>query len=198
MELSEEYVEEIKKAMPLMPDDYRALFSGLGIDKKVIEDIVNVPATTELVARILSANGAEHAKRVAFWMVQKVEEAADVAEASENPVSVSDDKLVKLSQLVSDNKLSSTAAKEVLGEMLKTNEDPEAIAAEKNLIQESDESALDEIVQKVLSEQPAAVNDVKNGEMKAIGFLIGQVMKASQGKANPQVVQNIIKTRLGL
>ncbi len=198
VELSEEYVEEIKKAMPLMPDDYRALFSGLGIDKKVIEDIVNVPATTELVARILSANGAEHAKRVAFWMVQKVEEAADVAEASENPVSVSDDKLVKLSQLVSDNKLSSTAAKEVLGEMLKTNEDPEAIAAEKNLIQESDESALDEIVQKVLSEQPAAVNDVKNGEMKAIGFLIGQVMKASQGKANPQVVQNIIKTRLGL
>jgi aspartyl-tRNA(Asn)/glutamyl-tRNA(Gln) amidotransferase subunit B len=197
VELSSEYIQAIEAALPQMPDDYRALFEGLGIDKKVIEDIVNVPATTELVARVLSAHGPEHAKRIAFWMVQKVDD-ADTAEVTENQVVVSDDKLVKLSQLVSDNKLSSTAAKEVLHEMLKTHVDPETIAADKNLIQESDEVALTQIVQTVITDNPAAATDVRNGEMKAIGFLVGQVMKASRGKANPQIVQGLIKQQLGV
>jgi aspartyl-tRNA(Asn)/glutamyl-tRNA(Gln) amidotransferase subunit B len=106
--------------------------------------------------------------------------------------------LIKLSQLVEDNKLSSTAAKEVLAEMLKTCQDPLAIAEAKNLIQESDEGAIAEIVAKVLSDNTKAAEDVKNGEMKAIGFLVGQVMKESKGKANPGLAQNLIKKQLGI
>jgi aspartyl-tRNA(Asn)/glutamyl-tRNA(Gln) amidotransferase subunit B len=106
--------------------------------------------------------------------------------------------LIKLSQMVEDNKLSSTAAKEVLAELLKTGEDPEKIAEAKNLLQVSDEGEIIKIVDQVLAENEKAAADVKNGEMKAIGFLVGQVMKASKGKANPALATELIKKQLGI
>jgi aspartyl-tRNA(Asn)/glutamyl-tRNA(Gln) amidotransferase subunit B len=72
------------------------------------------------------------------------------------------------------------------------------ISQTQNLIQESDESAVAEIVAKVLAENPKAAQDVKNGEMKAIGFLVGQIMKESRGKANPTMAQQLIKKQLGV
>lgn len=73
---------------------------------------------------------------------------------------------------------------------------PKKIAEQKNLIQVSDTGELEKIVTDVLAANQKAAEDVKNGEMKAIGFLVGQVMKASKGKANPGIVQQIIKTQL--
>ncbi|MBP7858165.1 hypothetical protein KA016_03825, partial [Candidatus Saccharibacteria bacterium] len=113
-------------------------------------------------------------------------------------IEASDTNLVALSQMVEGNKLSSTAAKEVLDTMLKTGESPEKIAETKNLLQVSDEGAIADIVAKVLSENPKAAGDVQNGEMKAIGFLVGQVMKQSQGKANPALATQLIKKQLGI
>ncbi|CAN5447842.1 Asp-tRNA(Asn)/Glu-tRNA(Gln) amidotransferase subunit GatB [soil metagenome] len=197
IELHAGFINEIKKNMPLLPDDYRTQFKSLGIDPKVIEDIVNVPSTAILISRILTHSGAEHAKRIAFWMVQKTDDAESPAD-NETSEPVEDEKLVKLSVLVSENKLSSTAAKEVLYEMLVSGEEPETIAAKKDLIQESNKDELAIIVAEALSQNAAAAEDVKNGEMKAIGFLVGQVMKASGGKANPQIVQSLIKKQLGL
>lgn len=106
--------------------------------------------------------------------------------------------LIKLSQMVSDNKLSSTTAKEVLADMLYTGDDPEKIAEAKNLLQVSDEGAIAEIVAQVLAQNAKAAEDIKNGEMKAIGFLVGQVMKASSGKANPALATQLIKKQLGI
>lgn len=198
VELDQSFIDEIKKEMPELPAEYRSQLGALGIDAKVVEDIVNVPSTSILIARILKNAGAEHAKRIAFWVVQKLDDADETKTADTPVVTVDDDKLIKLSELVSGNKLSSTAAKDVLREMQKTNGDPEAIAAAKNLIQESNEDELAKIVESVISANPQAAQDVQNGEMKAIGFLVGQVMKASQGKANPQVVQSVLKKQLHL
>jgi aspartyl-tRNA(Asn)/glutamyl-tRNA(Gln) amidotransferase subunit B len=130
---------------------------------------------------------------VAFWLMvpQADEESTSVATSQ-----ASDAQLIALSQMVDNNKLSSTAAKEVLAEMLKTGDDPAAIAEAKNLVQESDEGAINEIVTQVLADNAKAAEDVKNGEMKAIGFLVGQVMKESKGKANPALAQQLIKKQL--
>ena len=193
VEIDEAFINKIESSMNKLPADYRAEFAELGIDPKVVEDIVNVPTTAIRISRILKSAGAEHAKRIAFWTVQKVE---DDSVANEDAVEIDDAKLIKLSELVSANKLSSTAAKEVLKEMQKNDGDPEEIATSKNLIQESNEDELSKIVDQVINDNPQATADVKNGEMKAIGFLVGQVMKASQGKANPAVVQTIIKKQL--
>ncbi len=196
--ITDEYVASIKAEMPELPNDYRQKFKAVGIDDKTIEDIIAVPDTAKLVSRVLAASSPEHARRIAFWMMQPTAD-LDNAESEQMATKpVGDNQFIALSELVSSNKLSSTAAKEVLAEMLKTGADPEDIASAKNLIQESDEGAIAKIVTTVLAENPKAAEDVKNGEMKAIGFLVGQVMKQSQGKANPSLAQDLIKKQLDL
>lgn len=195
--LDDSYIEDIKQSMPALPDDYRNMLSGIGLDAQVIEDIIAVPETANTVKRVYEAAGASHAKRVAFWlMVPQSEETESTETTLLSDVPAQDEKLIQLSQMVEDNKLSSTAAKEVLAMMLKTGEAPQKIAESKNLLQVSDESAIAQIVSKVLADNAKAADDVRNGEMKAIGFLVGQVMKASQGKANPSLATELIKKQL--
>jgi aspartyl-tRNA(Asn)/glutamyl-tRNA(Gln) amidotransferase subunit B len=188
------FIDKIRQEMPDLPDDYREKFKAINIDAQVIEDIIAVPETARLVARILKESDAEHARRVAFWMMRPADDADDGADIQG---AATDDQLIALSRLVSDNKLSSTAAKEVLAILVKDGGDPEKIAQEKNLLQVSDEGEIAAIIEKVIADNPQAAEDVRNGEMKAIGFLVGQVMKASQGKANPGLAQQLIKKQLG-
>ena len=112
-----------------------------------------------------------------------------------NHVPISDDQFIDLSKMVESNELSSTAAKDVLFEMMLRPEDPRTIALEKNLIQESNADAIMAIVDEVLGDVSSAkaVADLKNGNDKVIGFLVGQVMKKSGGKANPTLVQELIR-----
>ena len=100
--------------------------------------------------------------------------------------------------MVIDGKVSSTNAKVIFDEMYMTGEDPQKIAEQEKLLQVSDEGAIESIVAEVLAENEKAAEDVKNGEMKAIGFLVGQVMAKSSGQANPGLAQQIIKRQLGL
>lgn len=199
--LTDEYVASIKAEMPLLPDDYRSAFQDIGIDKKTVEDIVNSPQSATLVKRILDRAGAEHARRVAFWFMQVLQDQDSqeaLEDADENTESITDEQFIALSELVSSNKLSSTAGKDVLKEMLRKGGEPETIAEQMNLLQVSDEGEIIKIVDQVLADNAKAAEDVKNGEMKAIGFLVGQVMKESKGKANPQMAQDLIKKQLGL
>ena len=182
--------------MPKLPNDYRIILNDIGLEKAVADDVINVPDTAMTVGRIYEQAGALHAKRIAFWLMQPQSEGAEGF--SDAVLTASDENLIKLSQMVADNKLSSTAAKEVLAEILKTDADPEQVAEAKNLLQVSDEGAIAEIVAQVLADNSKAAEDVKNGEMKAIGFITGQVMKLSQGKANPALAQQLIKKQLGI
>lgn len=196
--IDEAYISKVKAEMPDLPDDYRQKFQAMDIDSKVAEDIIAVPDTARLVARILEKAGPEHARRVAFWMMISSQDIDEEITDDASKAAVEDERFIELSKLVSANKLSSTAAKEVLAEMLKTDENPEVIAKAKNLLQVSDEGEIAKIVAQVVADNPKAAEDVKNGEMKAIGFLTGQVMKASKGKANPALAQQLIKKQLGL
>ena len=195
--LTDEYIQDVKTTMPALPEEYRHILADIGIDPKTASDIVAVPDTAMAVKRVYEAANAAHAKRVAFWLLQPQADDAE-ANSDETDTKASDDQLIKLSQMVEDNQLSSTAAKEVLTEVLKTGKDPADVAAQKNLLQVSDEGEIIEIVNQVLAENEKAATDVKSGEMKAIGFLVGQVMKLSQGKANPALATELIKKQLGL
>jgi aspartyl-tRNA(Asn)/glutamyl-tRNA(Gln) amidotransferase subunit B len=195
--ISDEYVEQIKTEMPAMPADYRQLLGDIGIDAKTTEDIIAVPDTAQTIKRIYEAADASHAKRIAFWLLQPQSEEPTATEDVTGVINA-DEQLIRLSQMVADNKLSSTAAKEVLTEVLKTGQDPAVIAEAKNLLQVSDEGEIAKIIAQVLSDNSKAAEDIKNGEMKAIGFLVGQVMKLSQGKANPKLAQDLIKKQLGI
>ncbi len=190
--LSDEFIDKIQAEMTWLPDDYRNIFEKIGVEASVVEDIIASPDSAKIVANIQKSDGASHAKRVAFWLLQEKPEANSLAD------SLDVQQLVKLSCLVEENKLSSTSAKQVFHVLLSKGGDAQEIAKDLNLIQNSDQGEIEVIVQQVLDENAQASEDIKNGEMKAIGFLVGQVMKASQGKANPAMAQKIIKDKLGV
>lgn len=191
--LTEAYIADIEARMPKMPDAYRSLLTTIGIDMTVVEDVIAEPDIARLVEEVFEKGGPDHARRVVFWLLQ---DAADTSERGGHAIAA--ERLIALSQLVAAGSLSSTAAKQVYTELSQHDGSPEEIAKELNLIQESNEDAIATIVAKIISENPKAAADVAKGEMKAIGFLTGQVMKASQGKANPAMAQAIIKKQLGV
>lgn len=194
--LEDTYIERLHAQMPKLPSDYRKILEQIGVDTAQSEEIIAVPETAIRVGRIYEQAGPEHAKRIAFWLLRPHAEEPETDTVTNDKAS--DEQLIALSQMVADDKLSSTAAKKVLTELLTSGKDPEVIAATENLLQVSDESAIIEIVDQVISENPKAAQDVRGGEMKAIGFLVGQVMKLSKGSANPALAQKMIRQQLGL
>ena len=100
--------------------------------------------------------------------------------------------LAKTIQMIEKGELSSSAAKAVIEEMFNHPRDPETIAKEKGLLQVNDESAVKAFVEKVIAENPKAVQEIKAGKDKAMGFLIGQVMRLSKGSANPQLISKLL------
>lgn len=194
--IEQEEIDKAKGSMPPMPAEIRERLGSAGITADVIEDIIVNPDLAFTVLRILDKSSKEHARRVVFWLLQ--EQPEDESQQAGWTNNVSDEQLIKLSSMVEDAKLSSSAGKQVLAILQAEGGDAQQIAEQHNLIQESDEGAIADIVKQVLADNPKAAEDVKNGEMKAIGFLVGQIMKASKGKANPGLAQEQIKKQLGL
>lgn len=195
--ISRERVEEIRAEMPTMPAEYREKWTSLKVDVSVINTLLASQDLAQLVASIQGDHGDDHARRVANWLVSVVDVSGDSATGAVTTYATTES-LVELSQMVEENQLSSTGAKEVLVELVKTGGSPRAIAEAKNLLQVSDESAIAVIVDEVLADPASrkAVEDIKSGNDKAIGFLVGQIMKKSQGKANPALAQKLIRDRL--
>lgn len=182
--------------MPTMPSTLRTMFSGLGLTESQVETIIEDPSMADILRIVLEEHGSKTAKTVGNWLTGELQRQLITGDIKLLAVAKAIPQMVKLASLLDENKLSSTAAKEVLLESIITGNDPKSIATEKNLLQVSDEGELVMIIEKVISENDKAASDVRKGEMKAIGFLVGQVMKASQGRANPAKVQELIKQQL--
>ncbi len=198
IELDDKTIARIQNEMPDMPNVLRQSFSNLKLDSSQVDVLLEEPTLASFVRGIIDAHGDKTAKMIANWLTtEAVRLVADGTLSWETVIDRSG-QLVTLASMVDSSMLNSSAAKEILADTLSSGADPKQIASDKNLIQESDESALVMIVQQIISENPKAAEDIKGGEMKAIGFLVGQVMKASQGKANPSVVQQLIKRQLGV
>ena len=190
--LSEEFVAAELEKFPLMPSDYKANFNGRIADD-TLEILLDYPALMKKLSEV------KDVKRVSNWF-------ASVLLAEEKSAEYLNDlptgkQLDDLAEMTEKGELSSTGAKEVFlhffdPEMSK--KDAKTIAKELNVIQENNLDELEKIVDEVLA-NPAtkqAQEDFKAGQEKVIGFLVGQVMKASKGKANPSVAQEILRKKL--
>lgn len=193
-------VHAVRETMPLLPAEYRILWADMGLDISVINVLLASQETAILIADIKRDHGNEHAKRIAHWFVSAVVESTEdeLLEVSKNTMTFSAKNFVELSTMVADNLLSSTNAKSVFNEMLRTSESPRKIAERQNLLQVSDEGEIAVIVDAVLAEPASkrAIDDIKAGNDKAIGYLVGQVMKRSEGKANPGLAGKLIRERI--
>ncbi len=104
--------------------------------------------------------------------------------------------LVQMLKLMDKGTISGKIAKVVFEEMFQTGKDPEQIVKEKGLVQISDQGEIAAMVEQVITANPKSVEDYKAGKEKAIGFLVGQVMKLSKGKANPGMVNELLKEKM--
>ncbi len=197
--LTDEEISAIQSTLPMLPPEYRTKWGSLQLDSSVVNTILNNAPVAVVLDAINDRFDADVTKRVFNWFSSTSADEIDISAVESGLVGPL--RLSELSQMVGDNKLSSTGAKEIflaLFSEANTGKMPEDIAREKNLIQESDEGAIAAIVDEVLADPSSAkaIEDIKNGNDKVIGFLVGQVMKKSQGKANPALAQKLIRDRL--
>ena len=201
--LSDEEIARIQAEVPMLPGEYREKLSVLNVDKSVVYTIMDFKPYVDIVLGALDQKGAPTARRIANWFAS-VNTTATVECGDYDAIDISGvvpklENLIKLSDLVDQGELSSTAAKEVfIAVVSNTTNDPREFAEKRNLLQVSDESAIAAIVDEVLNDpaSAASIADIKAGKDKAIGYLVGQVMKRSKGQANPSLAQKLIRERL--
>jgi aspartyl-tRNA(Asn)/glutamyl-tRNA(Gln) amidotransferase subunit B len=209
IELTDDMIEAVKAEMPVLPDEWRARLGGLGLDKAAMETLLEAELDDQQVQYLPLIEEAigdkDFVKALANWFVNvEIPLRRDGATTPTHAAITNQGRLAlyrTVHALIKDGKLSSSNAKLLITKVLTATEriqDVAAHAKQHNLIQESDAGAMEAIVKKVIEENAKAAEDVKHGEMKAIGFLVGQVMKHSQGRANPAMAQELIKKQLGL
>lgn len=195
--LEDEYIESMQNQIPIMPAEIRQKLQAVDLQQAQIETMLDEPLVASFMVDIVELAKTE-SKSIANWLTGELLKLVDESVLTWEQVVQAGKNLIELAKMQHENKLSSTGAKELLEDVILKNEDPNVLAKEKNLLQVSDENAIEKIVTEVIAENEKAAIDVKNGEMKAIGFLVGQVMAKSKGQANPGIAQQIIKKQLGL
>ncbi len=204
--IEKDYINKVKAEMPVMPDEWRKRFEKLDLDKAQTETLLDIQADDvkgEYLAIIEKYyDKPKEARTYANWIINIL--VPSRRDKVINDISLADPVRVKaLNQVYSlfeTGKLNSNAAKSLIIDLFNTDLtkdfDVGQLAERKGYTQVSDEGEIAKIVEQVIKDNPQAAEDVKNGEMKAIGFLVGQVMKASKGKANPSLAQDLIKKQL--
>lgn len=196
--LDDDYIANIKNSLPVMPMVLVSKLRSAGIDTSTINTLIDEVKLGTFMAEVVSSQTEVVSKRVANWLATDVMSLISEGELTWEQTKLNIDNLAELAKLVDGNKLSSTGAKAVLVKLVTIGGDPNKIAEEDNLLQVSDEGEIEAIVAVAIANNQGAADDVRNGEQKAIGFLVGQVMKESKGKANPTLAQKLIKKQLGV
>ena len=194
LEVSDDFIENLKSEIPELPDEKK---------KRFIEKFKLSPYEANiLVSDIETSNYFENVikksdvKLATNWIIGELFAALNEKnlEITESPISAGN--LSKLINLIKDGTISGKIAKTVFEQMMEGDKDPKKIVEEKGLKQESDPKALEALIDKVIDDNRDKATEYKSGKVKLFGFFVGQVMKVSSGKANPQLVNEILKKKL--
>ena len=194
LEVSEDFIEKLKLEIPELPDEKK---------KRFIEKFKLSPyEATILVSDYETSNYFENVikksdvKLATNWIIGELFAALNEKnlEITQSPISAGN--LSKLINLIKDGTISGKIAKTVFEHMMEGDKDPKKIVEEKGLKQESDPKALEALIDKVIDDNREKATEYKSGKVKLFGFFVGQVMKVSAGKANPQLVNEILKKKL--
>lgn len=195
LELDKNWVAQIKQTLPELPDQKKHRFMkdyGLGLYDSSVLIAERVRADYfETVAK------GRDAKMAANWVINEL---LGILNKNEKPLEqspITAAQLGGLIDLIADDTISGKIAKDVFAEMFASSKDAAAIVEQKGLKQVTDTGAIEAIVDAVIAENPDNVAEYRSGKDKLFGFFVGQVMKKSQGKANPNVVNDLLKKKLG-
>ncbi len=189
------YVDNIRENLPEMPHVRRERYIK---NYNLSEYDANQITASKYVANFFDTayESCKNAKQVANYLMGDVSRMLKENEMEIVDVKFTPNDLGALITLIEKGTISSKIAKTVFEEMFETGKNPEEIVKEKGLLQMSDEGAIKEIVEKIVAANPQSVVDYKAGKDRALGFLVGQIMKETKGKANPQIVNKFVLEEL--
>jgi aspartyl-tRNA(Asn)/glutamyl-tRNA(Gln) amidotransferase subunit B len=202
--VSRKWVEEVKAQLSELPEARRDRFvneyglpiydANLLTNSKAMADYFEACLKTDIPKGLLLTN---RAKMTSNWLLGEFSALLNASNTEISQTKVSPEQFCQLLDLTNKGSLSGPAAKQVLEEMFNTGKSANEIVAQKGLSQISDSSEIEKIAEKVIAENPQAVADFNAGKETALKFLVGQLMKATRGRANPQIANQLLKNKLG-
>lgn len=195
LEISDEWIEEIKESMPELPREKRDRFIKeyhlSPYDAEVLTASRDLALFFEDTLKYI-----DDIKLVSNWIMGDVLRRLNEEDGEITSLKFNSKDLADLLKIVKSGKINNNTGKKVLRDMFETGKKPDEIVKEKGLIQISDEGELESMIDQVLDKNEQSIIDFKNGKDRAVGFLVGQIMKASRGKANPQLVNKLLIEKL--
>ncbi|MGP4108110.1 Asp-tRNA(Asn)/Glu-tRNA(Gln) amidotransferase subunit GatB [Virgibacillus sp. L01] len=187
--------ERIRKEIPELPGARKKRYiDELGLPEYDAEVLTNSKEMSDFFQVTVDHNA--DVKQASNWLMGEVSGYMNKHAKELNELALTPESLAKMIELIEDGTISSKIAKKVFAELVENGGDPEKIVKEKGLVQISDEGQLTEIITKILDENEQSIIDYKSGKERAKGFLVGQVMKATKGQANPPMVNKILAAEL--
>ena len=194
--LNEEKLKELKDSIPELPNKKKVRYiKEMGLPEADAVLLAETKEKSDFFESILAAAPIK-AKNAANWVLGDVSRLMNEQNKSINDLNLDPKQIAEIIALIEGNKISSSAGKQVFDEMMKTGKKPAEIVKEKGLEQISDTSALQAIVDGVVANNQKSITDYKNGKTNALGFLVGQCMKASKGKGNPALMKEMLSKYL--
>ncbi|MDF9407245.1 MAG: Aspartyl/glutamyl-tRNA(Asn/Gln) amidotransferase subunit B [Pelotomaculum sp. PtaB.Bin013] len=195
MVIDREWVEDIKRSLPELPDDRKERYvSEFGLPAYDAMVLTNTKELADYFEACVAAYS--NPKAVSNWVMGDLSRLLNANNTDITSCPIKPEQLAAMLQLLEKGTISGKIAKTVFEEMFASGKDAETIVKEKGLVQISDEGAIAAIVDDVIAKNQKSVEDFRAGKDRALGFLVGQVMKASRGKANPELVNKLLKERL--
>lgn len=197
IKIEDSWLEEIRNNLPELPHEKKVRFISeysLGqYEAEVLTGSKELAAFFEETYKYVNDS-----KLLSNWIMGDVLRRLKEEDMEIEALHIQPKDLADLILMVKDGKINNNTGKKVLKDMFDSGDSPEKIVKEQGLIQISDEGALEEIVEKILDANPQSIEDFKNGKDRAIGFLMGQIMKETKGKANPQMVNKMLLAKINL
>ena len=195
IKLSEEYIENIKKTLPELPETRKERYLK---EYELSEKDANIITASKYLSDLFESaiKVCNNPKAVNNWIISDISRILNETETEPIAIPFDGNQLGKLVILIDKGTISSSIGKKVLTELFENPRDPEDIIKEKGWIQISDEGAIKEVVSKILEANPQSIADYKAGKDRALGFLVGQAMKETKGKANPKMLNEMFLAEL--
>ncbi len=193
--VDKEWVSKTRRSLPELPQARRdRLKNEYGLSDYDVEVLTMDKRVADYFEEC--SKYFPNCKMIANWITGDVLAVSKDRKISINDLNVSPKQLGELLGLIENGTISGKIAKDVFQDMVCTGKDAKQVVSEKGLVQLSDERELVSIIDKIIKQNPKPVNDFRSGKQNALGFLVGQIMKETKGKANPQVVNRILKSKL--
>ncbi|MDD2586112.1 MAG: Asp-tRNA(Asn)/Glu-tRNA(Gln) amidotransferase subunit GatB [Syntrophomonadaceae bacterium] len=196
LKIKQEWIKEIKNSMPELPEiAEERLVKDCGLPEYDASIITMTPESLAFFDGCVKSYS--DAKTISNWIMGDLTRLLNQNNIELTDCKITPDSLVSMLKMIDDGKISGKMAKDIFEDMFNTGKNPEVIVKEKGMVQISDEQTLVPILEDIIANNPRAVEDYKSGKKKAMGAMVGQVMKATKGQANPALVNKLLQQLLG-